>query len=243
MSGIPVCLSTDQANSIWKSSSYSSHQTNAIIIAKLVLLYAFIKTVVGESGVINDLKTIVSDVELYKQQIGEYLSTTHNGDINAVAGHINSSFETCVRNIKKDAEAPPHDVHNLLVSALDTFHTAMLSPTTAQSPKFFSELTTLSAEFLRQPYAFNFKSTATATKLEQLDKSTLIVYLTTCTGKDVPFARIRSILCGSLFLAAAMEPLIVVKPSRRGFFWGGGKKSRRHRKRKRQRNRISRQNK
>jgi hypothetical protein len=107
MSGIPVCLSAGQANSIWKSSSYSSHQTNAIIIAKLVLLYAFIKTVVGESGDIVSYKTIVSDIELYEEQIGKYLSTTHNGDINAVAEHINSSFETCVRNIKKDAEAPP----------------------------------------------------------------------------------------------------------------------------------------
>jgi hypothetical protein len=121
----------------------------------------------------------------------------------------------------------------------------MLSPTTAQSRDFFSELTTLSDEFLLQKNAFNSKSIVpAATKLEQLDKSTLAVYLTTCKGEDVPFAIIRSILCGSLFLAAEMKPSIVVKPPRRRLFGiFGGKKSRRHRKRKRQRNRTSRQNK
>ena len=107
MSGIPQCLSAVQASSIWRGGSYSSHRTNAIIIAKLVLLYAFIKTVVRESKDIVSYRTIVSDIELYKEQIGAYLSTTPNGEIDDVANHINTSFEMCVRNIKKDTEAPP----------------------------------------------------------------------------------------------------------------------------------------
>ena len=134
-------------------------------------------------------------------------------------------------------------LERMLLAKPDEHRNAMLRAKSEESHKFFSELTTLSDEFLMQKEAFNYKSIVPAAKkMENKESITLAVYLTACKDDDTFI--IRSILCGSLFLAAEMKPFVVKPPPKRVFFsWFGGKKSRRHRKRKRQRNRTSRQNK
>ena len=226
-------LTPEEAQSTWGTETNRPNIPNAIIIAKLVILYEFIKTVVGENGV-NTLKTIIVNLKLYESQTTTYLNQSNSdvdiSNIDEVAKHIISSFTTCVKKLKPGET--PRGIENLLMNALGLFRNAMLNPTSAESLQYFSELQTLSNLWKINNNPFNnIEIKAIQTKLAELYQYTLNRYLNITTGL-VSIVIIKSILCGSLVLASKMSQPPPDKKNKSGWFSNGGTKGRRRRQRR-----------